>query len=102
LSAGIVLTGGCAQLCGAAELAERIFGMPVKVGVPMVGISGGFAPEVQSPMYATAVGLVLYAHQMNSYSTSLGRSFRAMQQRRHHGLGYRSIIERVKHFFEQL
>lgn len=103
LSAGIVLTGGCAQLRGAAELAERIFGMPVKVGVPMMGIDGGFAPEVQSPVYATAVGLVLFAHEMNNSSpTQWGRSFRAMQQQRHRGLGYRSIIERVKHFFEQL
>ncbi len=102
LSAGIVLTGGCAQIRGAADLAERIFGMPVKVGVPMMGISGGFAPEVQSPMYATAVGLVLFAHQMNTRpSAQLGRGFHAMRQR-HQRLGYRSIIERVKQFFEHL
>ncbi|KXB98190.1 MAG: cell division protein FtsA [Chlorobi bacterium NICIL-2] len=101
LSAGIVLTGGCAQLRGAAELAERIFGMPVKVGVPTLGM-GGFAPEVQSPMYATAVGLVLYAHEARTGKSSLGVGFRANQQRHHVRVGYRGIIERIKTFFDHL
>jgi len=101
LSAGIVLTGGCAQLRGAAELAERIFGMPVKVGVPSLGV-GGFAPEVQSPMYATAVGLVLYAHEARTGKSMLGVGYRANQQRNHVRVGYRGIIERIKTFFDHL
>lgn len=104
LSAGIVLTGGCAQLRGAAELAERIFGMPVKVGVPSVGLDGGFAPEVQSPIYATAVGLVLFASQSQQRRSDMfGMSYRHMQRRQHRSrLGYRTVIVRIKHFFEHL
>ncbi|MCX7930313.1 MAG: cell division protein FtsA [Chlorobi bacterium] len=103
LSAGIVLTGGCAQLRGAAELAERIFGMPVKVGIPNAGIGGGFAPEVQTPMFATAVGLVLYAHQLSVRGNpGLGKGYSAMQRRQQQRFGYRSVIERIKHFFDNL
>ena len=57
LGAGIVLTGGAAQITGAVALAERVFGMPVRLGVP-VGFEG--AAELASPPYATALGLLLY------------------------------------------
>ncbi len=57
LGGGIVLTGGGSQLAGAAELAARVFNMPVRVGVPMS--VGGLVEEYRSPSYATAVGLVL-------------------------------------------
>lgn len=57
LGGGIVLTGGGSQLAGAAELASRVFRMPVRVGVPMS--VGGLVEEYRSPAYATAVGLVL-------------------------------------------
>ena len=57
LGAGIVLTGGGAQIAGAVALAERVFGMPVRLGVP-VGFEG--AAELASPPYATALGLLLY------------------------------------------
>ncbi|HOG17200.1 MAG TPA: cell division protein FtsA [Syntrophales bacterium] len=59
LTAGIVLTGGTAILQGITELAEHIFNMPVRRGYPK-GI-GGLTDVVNSPMYATGVGLVLYA-----------------------------------------
>ena len=58
LAAGVVLTGGTALLEGITELAEQIFNMPVRRGRP-VGI-GGLNDVVNSPMYATGVGLVLY------------------------------------------
>ena len=58
LGAGIVLTGGCSSLHGVAELAEQVFGMPVKVGVPK-GF-GGLVDAVASPAHATGVGLVQY------------------------------------------
>ncbi|GHV45304.1 cell division protein FtsA [Spirochaetia bacterium] len=57
LGAGIVLTGGGAQLLGAAELASQVFRMPVRVGLPLP--LGGLVEEYRSPVYATAVGLVL-------------------------------------------
>jgi cell division protein FtsA len=57
LGGGIVLTGGGAQLLGAAELASRMFKLPVRVGNPLP--LGGLVEEYRSPVYATAVGLVL-------------------------------------------
>jgi cell division protein FtsA len=61
LGAGIVLTGGGAQLLGATELASRIFKMPVRVGSPIPGgvLSGGLVEAYRSPVYSTAIGLVM-------------------------------------------
>ncbi len=61
LNSGIVLTGGGALLEGMSEIAEQIFDLPVRRGAP-AGI-GGLADHVHSPAYATAVGLVMYAHR---------------------------------------
>jgi len=58
LTAGIVITGGTALLSGIAELAERIFQMPVRKGFPM-GVSG-LTDIINSPLHATAAGLVVY------------------------------------------
>ncbi|MDR2101041.1 MAG: cell division protein FtsA [Treponema sp.] len=57
LGGGIVLTGGGAHLLGAVELADQIFKLPVRVGVPLP--VGGLVEEYRNPIYATAVGLVL-------------------------------------------
>ncbi len=105
LSAGIVITGGCAQMRGAAELAEQVFGIPVKIGIPTGVIQGGLAPEVQSPMYATAVGLVLYALRTYSYASHEAPLHDV--QTPHGGpsarvAGYKSFMTKVKGFFEQL
>lgn len=58
LASGIVITGGSALLPGIAEIAEEIIGLPVRLGIPR-GV-GGLMDVVKSPVYATAVGLVLY------------------------------------------
>jgi cell division protein FtsA len=58
LASGVVLTGGSSLLSGIGELGEHIFNMPVRIGYPK-GISG-LVDLVNSPMYATGVGLVLY------------------------------------------
>ena len=57
IKGGVVLTGGGALLQGAAELAQQMFQMPVRVGNPIT--LGGLVEEYRSPLYATAVGLVL-------------------------------------------
>ena len=61
LSAGVVLTGGASLLVGLSELAERVMGMPVKIGYP--NVSGGLVETVRSPAYATGVGLIYYAYK---------------------------------------
>ncbi len=59
MTAGIVITGGCALIKGAVELAEEVFDMPVKLGIPK-GFSG-LIDLAKSPIHATGVGLILYA-----------------------------------------
>jgi cell division protein FtsA len=59
LGGGIVLTGGGASLQGVAELAERTFAAPVRLGVPGEDLVG-LADSVRRPKFATAAGLVLY------------------------------------------
>ncbi len=61
IAAGIVLTGGASTVEGAAELAERIFKMPVRIGTPMHVI--GLPDVINNPVYATGVGLLLYGMQ---------------------------------------
>jgi cell division protein FtsA len=61
LNSGIVLTGGGSILEGMPEIAEQIFDLPIRRGCP-VGV-GGLADHVSSPVFATPVGLVLYAHR---------------------------------------
>jgi cell division protein FtsA len=56
LSSGVVLTGGSSVMQGMAELGEEIFHMPVRLGVPRY--TGGLADVVQSPRYATVMGLL--------------------------------------------
>jgi cell division protein FtsA len=58
LAAGIVLTGGTALLEGITELAERVFNVPVRRGCPQGVV--GLSDIVNSPLYATGVGLVTY------------------------------------------
>ena len=65
LSAGVVLTGGGSLIKGICPLANEVLGMDAKVGVPR-GLSGGLVNEVNNPIYATAVGLVLHALRMKT------------------------------------
>ena len=58
MAAGAVLTGGAALLEGSVALAEQIWEMPVKLGIPKH--LGGLAESVQSPQFSTSVGLCLY------------------------------------------
>jgi cell division protein FtsA len=58
LASGVVLTGGGAVLEHVPALAERVFRLPVRVGVPLH--LSGLVDVVASPMYSTAVGLVLH------------------------------------------
>ena len=61
LAAGVVITGGTARLRGIDTLAEDIFHLPVKIGIPKQ--IGGLTDIVQDPIYATGVGLILYGFE---------------------------------------
>ncbi len=83
LTAGVVLTGGGAVLGGMTALAERVFRTPVRLGVPLH--LSGLVDAVASPMYATAVGLVL--HGLKRYAQPGGRK----------GSTATGTIERARH-----
>ncbi|RKY03905.1 MAG: cell division protein FtsA [Spirochaetes bacterium] len=57
-ASGAVITGGSAMLPGLIEMAEQLFNMPTRRGVPLN--VGGLKDIVNNPMYATGVGLVVY------------------------------------------
>jgi cell division protein FtsA len=61
ITSGIVVTGGAACMEGMAELAEDVFQLPVRVGVPC-GL-GGLIDVVNNPKYATCTGLILYGEK---------------------------------------
>jgi len=58
-AAGVVLTGGSSKMEGVVELAEEVFHMPVRLGVPQR--VKGLADVVRNPIHATGVGLLCYA-----------------------------------------
>jgi cell division protein FtsA len=58
ITSGVVVTGGACLLEGVVDIAEAVFNFPTRIGRP-TGISG-LVDVVNNPMYATAVGLVLY------------------------------------------
>ena len=77
IRAGIVLTGGSSKMEGLVELAEEVFHMPIRRGVPRNLI--GLADVVKNPIYATSVGLVRYADEkerqpggLSTHTHSLG------------------------------
>ncbi len=71
IPAGIVLTGGTSKMEGVVELAEEIFHMPVRIGVPTR--VKGLTDIVRNPIYATAVGLLEYGAAHTRQRQSTGR-----------------------------
>src|SRR5215468_2371296 len=65
VTSGVVLTGGTALLPGMVELAEEVFRLPARCGIP-TGI-GGLVDMINSPMYATGVGLLQFAVKQHHY-----------------------------------
>jgi cell division protein FtsA len=86
--AGIVLTGGSSKMEGVVELAEEIFHMPVRVGVPQH--VSGLADVVRNPIYATGVGLLLFGRRQSLSGVATTRV--------DGGLG--GIWERMKNWFQ--
>ncbi|HMI30622.1 MAG TPA: cell division FtsA domain-containing protein, partial [Candidatus Limnocylindrales bacterium] len=71
LGAGVVLTGGASSLEGMPELAEQVFDLPVRRGIPM-GITG-LTEAVCDPRFATGVGLAIHAHAMGARPSAAER-----------------------------
>lgn len=67
LPAGIVLSGGAAELAGIEELGRETTGLPVRIGHPTR--LSGLVDTLNSPAYATSVGLVLWAARASNTTT---------------------------------
>jgi cell division protein FtsA len=89
VATGIVLTGGSAKMEGAIELAEEVFHMPVRLGIPQYVT--GLSEVVSNPIHATGVGLLLYA-----------KSNMDMQRTEAPLLagGMKNLLERMKAWFQ--
>ncbi|BCY27364.1 cell division protein FtsA [Flavobacterium okayamense] len=70
LIAGIVLTGGGSQLKHIKQLVEYITGMDTRIGYPNEHLAGNSEEELSSPLYATAVGLVMNSIRNNTKSAT--------------------------------
>jgi cell division protein FtsA len=89
IASGVVITGGTSILEGSAELAEQVFNLPVRRGLPQD--IGGLVDVVNSPVYATGVGLVIYG------SKNLGiREFPTVQSDDN---VFRRVARRMKEWF---
>lgn len=92
LAAGVVLTGGSALVEGAVELAEEVFHMPVRLGYPQ-GVAG-LIEEVNSPSYATTVGLLMYAKEHVGDSAFEEPSSKS-------GIAAEDVFNRMKNWFKK-
>lgn len=100
LSAGVVLSGGGSLIKNICPLANEVLGMDAKVGKPM-GLSGGLTEEVNNPIFATGVGLVMHAIKTGSGpqnqaivpSSTKGSSVEKVMER---------LADRMKSWFKEL
>jgi cell division protein FtsA len=84
MTTGLVLTGGASLLPGTIELAEEIFNMPVKLGIPD-GFSG-MIEEARNPQSATGIGLILYGLKFKNeieaqFTSNETRAFNQIKKR---------------------
>lgn len=87
IAAGVVLTGGSSKMEGLTELAEEVFHMPVRIGLPHTVT--GLVDVVRNPIFATGVGLLKFGIQHTHDRTS-----DAVQ-----GGGFKAVWERMKSWF---
>ena len=89
IPAGVVLTGGTSKMEGVGELAEEIFHMPVRIGVPH-GVEG-LTDIVKNAIFSTGVGLLQYGLKQQHAApgrVSLGQPTS-------------SLISRIKSWFQE-
>ena len=91
IGAGVVLTGGSAMVEGIEELGEQIFNLPTRLGSPQY--VGGLKDVVNSPQYATAVGLLLYGGEKGRPD----QRFRIREKNI-----FNRILARMKRWFEDI
>jgi cell division protein FtsA len=86
IAAGIVLTGGSSKMEGVVELAEEVFHMPVRLGVPQYVT--GLIDVVRNPIHATGVGLLLFG-QLSEQSS---------EHKKYNSGGLSAVLGKVKNW----
>lgn len=89
IASGIVLTGGASKLHGALELAEEVFDMPVRLGVPQH--IKGLADIIHNPIYATGVGLLMYGVKEQGNDLMGGQLVKD---------NFANVWQRMRHWFQ--
>ncbi len=79
LASGLVLVGGSSLLEGTQELAERVFNLPVRRGLP-VNLKG-MPEDLMKPMFATAAGLLLMAGSHGRSAAGRQRTWNKIRSR---------------------
>ena len=108
-ASGLVLTGGAAAMEGMAEIAEDIFQMPVRQGVPVARhggqskgrislAEGGFASMIADPKFSTGVGLVLYGASHEPLVEEVSRKASVVHHEERPG-GFRRFTDWVREMF---
>ena len=69
LASGVVLTGGSAMMDGVVALAERVFQLPVRLGMPLG--CDGIDETLAGPAYAAAIGLARYGAEPRDHLPGL-------------------------------
>ena len=87
LAGGIVMTGGSSKMEGLIDLAEEVFHMPVRLGIPQ--LVTGMAEVINNPIHATGVGLLLF-----------GLENGAASERSRGGGSFREIWGRMRSWFQ--
>jgi cell division protein FtsA len=95
IPSGLVLTGGGALTVGIMDVAKKVIGLPVRVGVPEK--VGGLVDEILDPSYATTIGLILVGKNKIQKESFELKSFRRIW--RDFSTGF--SIEKLKNFFKQ-
>ncbi|MCB9014173.1 MAG: cell division protein FtsA [Lentimicrobiaceae bacterium] len=99
LIAGIVLTGGGAQLKHITQLTEFITGMDTRIGYPNEHLAPGVPEEMASPMYATGIGLVIIGLQR--FEKSLQSAEPETETTKPRKKQRLSFFDGIKKFFEE-
>jgi cell division protein FtsA len=97
IKAGVVLTGGGSLLRGCTELAEEVFGLPARIGVP-IELGKGLSNEIESPEFATVAGLIKGVPGTTSSSTWI-----SVDEKKEKGkFNVSSFFKKVQEFFDEL
>ncbi|GAB1404036.1 cell division protein FtsA [Lentimicrobium sp.] len=97
LIAGIVLTGGGAQLKHITQLTEFITGMDTRIGYPNEHLAPGVPEEMASPAYATGVGLVIAGLERLEKETEKKDRVQVKTKKP----SRKSFLDLIKNFFEE-